>query len=233
VRNRRITFFALAIACLQGLGAAQTAVTPSDPAPVQPANKPSAQPIYIRPTQTVLFRTYAFDTMGPYPLFTSLASASIHQATDNPPEWSQGFDGLARRFGSSYGIAFVETTARYSLAEAIGEDTLYYPCRCKGVFPRLRHAVVSSFTGRRGADGHRVFSSPSVAAPYVGAFTATYGWYPKRYGAKAALRMGDNGFLSYIGGNIALEFLYGGPHSLLSRVHLPIPTGAANPGSTQ
>lgn len=180
-----------------------------------------------------MFRNYAFDAMGPYPLFTSLASASIHQATDNPPEWSQGFDGLARRFGSSYGVAFVETTARYSLAEAIKEDTLYYPCECMGVFPRLGHAVLSSFTGRRGADGHRVLSVPSLAAPYVGTFTATYGWYPKRFGAEDALRMGNNGLLSYIGGNIALEFLYGGPHSLLGRLHLPIPIGATNQGSTQ
>ena len=52
------------------------------------------------------------------------------------------------------------TTTRYALSEALREDTLYYRCECKGVFPRLRHAVISTFTARRGVDGHRVFSLP-------------------------------------------------------------------------
>jgi hypothetical protein len=32
--------------------------------------------------------------------------------------------------------------------------------------------------------------------------------------------LGNYSLLVYMGGNIALEFLYSGPHSLLSRVHL-------------
>ena len=41
--------------------------------------------------------------------------------------------------------------------------------------------------------------------------------------------MGNYTMLGYVGGNLALEFLYGGPHSLLSRMHLgngPITTSA-------
>jgi hypothetical protein len=165
--------------------------------------------------------------MGPYPLITSAATAAFHQATDSPREWSQGFDGYARRGGSSYGIAFAETTTRYGLAEALHEDTLYYPCSCRGAWPRLRHALISSFTGRYGADGHREFSAPSVIAPYAGTFTAVYVWYPKRFGAGDALRMGSYGLLGYVSGNISLEFLYGGPHALLAHAHLPIPTNTA------
>jgi hypothetical protein len=227
VRIRRIIFFALSIASLEGAVAGQPPLQSDDPPAVATNPNSSAQPAYTRPTEKILFRNYTFDLLGPYPLFTAAASAGIHQGTDSPREWSQGFDGYARRFGSSFGIGTVETTTRYGLAEALREDTLYYPCQCKGVFPRLRHAVLSSFTGRRGADGHRVFSIPSLAAPYAGAFVGTYGWYPRHYGAGDALRMGTNGFLGYIGGNISLEFLYSGPHSLLSRAHLPIPSGAA------
>ena len=66
----------------------------------------------------------------------------------------------------------------------------------------------------------------AVVAPYAGTMTAVYGWYPDRYSAKDALRMGNYSLLGYVGGNIALEFLYGGPHSLLSRIHLNNPHAA-------
>jgi hypothetical protein len=50
--------------------------------------------------------------------------------------------------------------------------------------------------------------------------TGVYAWYPDRFGPKDAFRLGNYSLLVYMGGNIALEFIYSGPHSLLSRVHL-------------
>ena len=150
-----------------------------------------------------------------------------------PPEWGQGAEGFGKRFGSNFGIAAIGTTTRYGLAEAFREDTLYYRCECRGPFPRLRHAVVSSLTGRRGQDGHRVFSLSAFAAPYASSTIAVYGWYPDRFGAKDAFRMGNYGLLSYVGSNIAMEFLYGGPHALMARMHLnnmhAAPTQGLNP----
>ncbi len=125
----------------------------------------------------------------------------------------------------------MSTTTRYGLAEALKEDTLYYRCDCTGVLPRLRHAVMSTFTARRGEDGHRVFSIPAVVAPYAGTMTAAYAWYPGRYDASDALRMGNYNLLVYMAGNIALEFLYSGPHSMLSRMHLSNGHGAQNAGA--
>ena len=61
--------------------------------------------------------------------------------------------------------------------------------------------------------------------------TAVYAWYPGRYDAEDALRMGNYTMLGYVGGNIALEFLYGGPHTLLSRMHLNNVPGGRGPGS--
>jgi hypothetical protein len=223
---------------------AQSELLPDAPQPVpqQPdtpqanAQKPGIQaqdlPNYTRPSKETRFRVYTFDLIGPYPLIISATTAGLHQAQDSPPEWSQGFDGYARRFGSSFGIGVVETSTRYALAEATGEDTLYYECDCKGFKPRLRHALISSVTGRRGEDGLRAISIPSIVAPYAGAFTAAYAWYPRNYGFGDGLRMGTYGFLGYVAGNISLEFLYGGPHSLLARAHLSIPSNAANPGES-
>ena len=186
------------------------------------AGATTAQPdqSYTRPTKTTKLRTYLFDAFGPYPTVGAALAAGMSQLSDSPPEWNQGANGFGRRFGSSYGIAAVSVTTRYALADAFGEDTLYYRCDCKGAFPRLRHAVISTFMARRGADGHRVFAFPALVAPYAGTLAAVYGWYPSRFGAMDAFRMGNYNLLVAVAGNIALEFVYSGPHSLLHRMHL-------------
>jgi hypothetical protein len=184
---------------------------------------------YTRPTERTKLRNYVFDAFGPYPIAGAAFAAGIGQAYDTPPEWKQGAAGYGKRFGSNFGVAAISTTTRYGLAQAFKEDTLYYRCECRGAFPRLRHAVSSTFTARRGEDGHRVFSLPALTAPYAGSMTAVYAWYPGRYNGKDALRIGNYTILGYVGGNIALEFLYSGPHSLLSRIHLNNGHGAPSP----
>lgn len=186
---------------------------------------------YIRPNETTKLHNFLFDAFGPYPIVGAAIAGGINQMQNTPPEWKQGAEGYGKRFGSDFGIAAVTTTTRYAFSEALREDTLYYRCECKGVLPRLRHAVISTFTARRGVDGHRVFSFPDLVAPYAGTMTAVYGWYPGRYGYKDAFRMGNYTLLGYIGANISLEFLYSGPHSLLSRMHLNDAHGAPDSGS--
>ena len=185
---------------------------------------------YTRPTESMKVRNYLFDAFGPYPIVGAALTAGFDQASNAPREWGRGAEGYGKRFGSDLGIAAVGTTTRYALSEAFREDALYYRCECKGVLPRLGHAVISTLTARRGEDGHRVFSFAALVAPYAGTMTAVYGWYPHRYGAKDALRMGNYNLLQYVGANIALEFLYSGPHSLLTRMHLNNGHGAPNPG---
>jgi hypothetical protein len=175
---------------------------------------------YVRPTERTKVNNYVFDAFGPYPIVGVGVAAGINQWTNSPPEWGQGAEGFGKRFGSDFAIAAIDTTTRYGLAEAFKEDTMYYPCECRGPFPRLSHAVISTLTGRRGKDGHRVFSFSALAAPYAGSMAAVYGWYPNRFGAKDAFRMGNYSLLEYMSGDIALEFFYSGPHSLLTRMHL-------------
>jgi hypothetical protein len=186
--------------------------------------------MYTRPTQATKIRNYLFDAFGPYPIVGAAFTAGFGQATNIGRGWGHSPGGYGRRFGSDFGIAAISTTSRYALSEAFKEDTLYYRCECQGVLPRLRHAVISTLTARRGEDGHRVFSFPALVAPYAGTMTAVYGWYPRRYGARDALRMGSYSMVGYVAGNIGLEFLYSGPHSLLTRMHLNNGHGAPNPG---
>jgi hypothetical protein len=187
--------------------------------------------VYTRPSEKTRLRNYFWDVLGPYPLLGAAAAAGINQLDHTPPEWRQGFAGYTRRFGSDFGIAAVTTSTRYGLARAFGEDTIYYRCECKGLLPRLRHAVISTFSARRGEDGHRVVSFPAIVSPYAGTITAVYAWYPERYGAKDAFRMGNYSLLGYVGANVAREFLYGGPHSLLSRIHPNHGHGERSPGT--
>jgi hypothetical protein len=230
----RVIFVLLAAVVLAGLSltARPQSVLPSGDASGTAAITPSRQLdlSYVRPTQRTKVNNYLFDAFGPYPIAGAAFAAGIGQFSNAPPEWSQGLNGYSRRLGSDYGIAVVATTTRYGLSEAFREDAMYYRCECRGFFPRLSHALISTLTARRGDDGHRVFSLPALIAPYAGSMTATYGWYPSRYGAKDAFRMGNYSLLAYAGSNISLEFFYSGPHSLLSRMHLNNTHGSPVPG---
>ena len=221
---RRVMLLLLVAIVLAGLSVTarpQSAHDSGDSSSVV-ASTPSGQLdlTYVRPTQRIMARNYAFDAFGPYPIAGAAIIAGINQESNAPPEWDQGVAGYSRRFGSDYGIAMVATTTRYWLSEAFKEDAMYYRCECRGFLPRLNHALISTFTARRGEDGHRVFSIPALIAPYAGSMTAVYAWYPNRYGAKDAFRTGSYSLLIYAGNNVSLEFLYSGPHSLLYRMHL-------------
>lgn len=185
-------------------------------------NAPQAKPVvgYKRPTEKVKFMNYLFDAYGPFPLVETALLAGINQAQNSPRDWDQGVRGYGRRWGSDFGINAISTSTRYGLAKLLHEDTLYYRCQCSGLFPRLRHAVISTITGRYGADGHREFSVPSLVAPYVAQMVAVHAWYPQRYNSTDAFREANYSLLAYAGQNVVLEFFPSGPKSLLAKFHL-------------
>jgi hypothetical protein len=210
--------------------------TPQQPAPFSSSSFANVQPelAYHRPTEREKLKTYAFDTFGPFAFLGSALTAGIAQGETAsnahnagiPPDWGQGWDSYAARFGSDFGINLITQTARYSLAEAFREDTIYYRCECTGILPRLKHALISTVTARRGEDGHRVLSFPAIAAPYAGTEAAALLWYPSRYDAMDGFRAGNYNLLAQAGLNLALEFIYGGPHTLLSHHHVPVVSNA-------
>jgi hypothetical protein len=196
---------------------------------------------YHRPSERDKLRNYAFDSFGPYAFLGSAFSAGIAQGDTSsnaqnagiPPDWGQGWNSYGARFGSDFGINLVTQTARYSLAEAFRQDTIFYRCACTGFLPRLKHALISTVTARKGDDGHRVFSLPALVAPYAGTEAAVLLWYPRRYEPMDGFRMGNYNLLAQVGLNLALEFIYGGPHTLLSHHHVPVISNATGSHSDQ
>src|SRR6202161_1393702 len=227
----------------------QTQTQPGQTAPAYSSSSSTTVVLtYRRPSEKEKLKNYAFDTFGPYAILGSVAIAGIQQAeTANatphnsgiPPDWGQGWDSYGARVGSDFGIHLITQTARYTLAEAFREDTLYYRCECSGILPRLKHALISTVTARRGDDGHRVFSFASLAAPYAGTEAAALLWYPgadslrpRGFGPMDGFRMGNYNLLIQAGFNVALEFVYGGPHTLLGHRHVPIVSGVLKSNSS-
>ncbi len=236
MKMRRLVLSLLRIGsllALSGLAHAQSPANLGDSVSAAESTIPLAQPdlMYARPVPVTKLRNYFFDAFGPYPIVGAALNAGIDEVDSTPPEWKQGVGAYGRRFVSDFGIAAFTTTTRYALAEAFHEDTVYYRCECKSTFPRLRHAMISTFTARRGDDGHRVVAVSALIAPYASTLTGVYGWYPGRYGAKDAFRMGNYSLLEGVIGNVALEFLYRGPRSLFFRRHQSDAYGARSPDS--
>jgi hypothetical protein len=87
-----------------------------------------------------------------------------------------------------------------------------------GFFPRLWHAAVSTFAAHRGDDGETSFSIALTASPFIGTITAANTWIPSRNTTILGFRLGSDNLLGQLAQNEALEFLYGGPHTLLGRI---------------
>jgi hypothetical protein len=196
-------------------------------------NVANVQPgeVYRRPTEKEKLRSYAFVSFGPYAFIGSVAAAGVQQADNAAPEWGQGWDAYGVRVANNFGINLVTQTTRYGLAEVFHEDTLFYRCECSGFGHRLEHALLSTVTARRGDDGHRVFSFASLVAPYAGGEVAALAWYPSRYNASDGFRFGNYNLAVQAGLNVALEFIYGGPHTFLAKHHVPVLSNAT--GSDQ
>ena len=214
-----------------GVGASPPTATVKSPSTshVQPGQS------YTRPTHAQKFRNYIFDSFGLYAIIYSAASAGINQASGDringggsgtPPEWGGGTGPYFERFASNLGINLIATTTRYGLAELFHEDTIFYRCDCSGIMPRLGHALISTVTARRGDDGHRTFSFSNLVAPYAGAMTGVLVWYPDRYEPMDGFRTGNYKLMTTAAVNVAKEFIYGGPHTLMARTPLKHVTGS-------
>jgi hypothetical protein len=161
---------------------------------------------YKFPTNRERFDRYVKDTVGPFRLVRTAASAGIDQWRDKPEEWGQGMKGYGKRFASSLGRNAIQQTITYGLDEALDQDSDFHRSNRDGFFPRVKHAFLETITSRT-KSGKRVLSAPRLAGVYGGAVIASETWYPERYSYKDGLRTGTNTLITSFGINLVREFI--------------------------
>jgi hypothetical protein len=189
--------------------ATSTSQLPNAPsAAITPAPLPivSGRP-YRRPTAHENFVAFRGDLIGVRPFLSAGLRSGIEQARTVPTGWGQDFPGYMQRYGSAYGESAIDNTVRFGLAAAFHEDIRYLVCHRCSAHDKIENALLSEFTARHGADGHRAFSATPIIANFSGPLVAYTAWYPPGYGPDDAARHSALGFGTRIGFRIVREFL--------------------------
>jgi hypothetical protein len=72
-------------------------------------------------------------------------AAGIDQARGSPSQWNGGWEGYGERFASREG-QFIAANSLAALGNAaLKYEVRYDQCRCRGFWPRMRHAMVRNF----------------------------------------------------------------------------------------
>jgi len=173
---------------------------------------------YIPPTEEQKVHDYAWNAIGPVAFAGAAFAGAIDQGFDFQKRWGQGWNAYGVRVASNLGISMVAATSEYAIAEADHEDTAYYRCACAGFGRRFVHAAISSVMSRRGEDGHLSLSPALIASPFIGPMVAANTWIPTHNGVHLGFTMGEHNLLGQFAQNEALEFVYGGPNTVLGRL---------------
>jgi hypothetical protein len=83
------------------------------------------------------------------------------------------------RGASSYGSNLVQNTTHEGLAYAMGTDTRYFACNCRGFLPRSGHVLQMTLLTYN-MSGHKTLDIPQLAGAYGGPMVATM-WWPRHY----------------------------------------------------
>jgi hypothetical protein len=170
------------------------------------AQDPPTAPVQPVLDEEALLHKYVWSTLGfPGALHATFASA-FEQWRGAPPEWGAGVDGYPKRWMSQFAEAAIGSTTKYAVARALHQDPSFSRCRCSGVGPRFRHALISPFAART-RDGRRVFSPATVAGLAAENIIPASTWYPAPRGARDGLAHVGTGIAAKIGVDVFREFV--------------------------
>jgi len=152
------------------------------------------------------FGEFVRSTIGPVPLMGEAVGAAIEQWMNTPKEWGQGWDAFAKRFGSNLAYNGIRQTITYGGSLTLDEDSRYFASGRTGIWPRTRHALVSTFTARH-TDGRVSFSYSSTAG-VIGASAISSAWGPDAWrGPDKIAKNAGISFASTAAFNVVREFL--------------------------
>jgi hypothetical protein len=109
--------------------------------PYVPSDKP-LQPLTFRQRREAYVRQ-TFLNAGAYT--ARMFTGAIDQARGVPREWGGGLDAYGLRFGSRYGQFVIASTLQSVGYAALRYEPRYDLCKCKGFWPRTKHAMARNF----------------------------------------------------------------------------------------
>ena len=127
-----------------------------------------------------LFDLYLRRTFTAKGIYIKTTLFALHdQARNKNPEWGDGLNGFAKRLGTRQAEFIMQNSVIYMGSGLLGWEPRYDRCRCKGFWPRTRHAVLRNFV----TYDHSEKSLRPQLLPYLGAFAgsaAVTTWEPGR-----------------------------------------------------
>ena len=125
--------------------------------------------------QLYLRQTYL--TWGIY--FKTAAFSLADQASNSPAEWGGGIGAYGQRFASRFGQFAIQNTFSATGNYLLGYEPRYERCRCSGVWPRVRHALIRNFVTYNSSEHDK---RPQIAlyAAAMGAGMVASTWSPER-----------------------------------------------------
>ena len=179
-----------------------TVNSPSDSG--QPAPSPAPAPQPLTPGQKALRR--ARRLIEPDDLIISAAGAGIEQWRSVPPEWGQGAEGFARRFGSAEGFTAAHGAVALGFDVAFHLDPRYRRMPQARFRTRLWNALSQTFIATKDSGGKTINVS-EIAGNFGAGFIAN-AWEPPGYNsAGSALSRGALGLAYHAAKNVVREFL--------------------------
>ncbi len=109
------------------------AYVPKDVA-LEPLTNEGRWKLYLRQTYTtpgIYVKTILFTTRD--------------QIQNSPSEWGDGIEGYAKRVGSRQAQFVIQNSLSAAGNAVVGWEPRYDRCRCDGLWPRTRHAIVRNF----------------------------------------------------------------------------------------
>lgn len=106
--------------------------------------------------------------------------ASLGDSTANKPApWAGPAERYSLNFASQFARFTIAGTVQSSMAAALGYDTRYQRCECKGGWKRAESALSRTLL-TYDSSGRRKFDVPGLAGIYAGSMLMMY-WYPRGY----------------------------------------------------
>ena len=148
-----------------------------------------------------LYLRQTYTTPGIY--VKTILFTTRDQIQNSPSEWGDGIEGYAKRVGSRQAQFVIQNSLSAAGNAAAGWEPRYDRCRCDGLWPRTRHAIIRNFVTYDRTEKALRPQLFSYAAAFGGAAIAAT-WYP---GNPNVLVKGYQGAITQVAVGIGVNWL--------------------------